>query len=188
MKSTSRIALILAGIAAIPLCLSAQTPGGVSNGLPPAPVPAHGQGPKIQFNTENCLAGTNMVGEPIQYTFVVTNTGDEMLVLSNVIPSCGCTTIGALSAGQAVATSGGGSATGPATPWTREIPPGQTGVIPVQVNTSNLTGRSTRPSKSFPTTARAPRWSSRSTALFGSPSKSVPSRQPILPLALTRPT
>jgi hypothetical protein len=132
MKSFNRLALILAGIAATPLCLSAQTPGGVST---------RGQGPKIQFNTENYVAGTNMVGDPIRYTFVVTNTGDEVLVLSNVIPSCGCTTIGTPSAGAAVATSGGGTVPGPATTWTHEIAPGQTGVIPVQVNTSNFRGQ-----------------------------------------------
>jgi hypothetical protein len=90
----------------------------------------------MQFNTENYAAGTNFVGDPIRYTFIVSNTGNETLVLSNVIPSCGCTTIGS----QPIPTSGGGTVPS-ATTWTREIAPGQTGVIPVQVATSNLRGQ-----------------------------------------------
>ena len=67
---------------------------------------------------------------------MVTNTGDETLVISNVIPSCGCTTVGG---SQPAAASGGGTASTPAT-WTHEIAPGQTGVIPIQIFTSSLRG------------------------------------------------
>ena len=138
MKSFIRFALILAGSAAIPVCVSAQAPGGrvmippASAAVPPAAVSAAGPGPKMQFNTEIYAAGTNMVGDPIRYTFVVTNAGDETLVISNVLPSCGCTTVGGP---QSVTTStpGGGTVTLTNATWTHEIAPGQTGVIPIQV-------------------------------------------------------
>jgi hypothetical protein len=138
MKPFIRIALILAGSAIIPAGLSAQTPDGAFIGPPaPAALSAKGLGPRIQFSTENYNAGTNMVGDPIRYTFLVANTGDEKLVLSDVIPSCGCTTIGGTAP---PATSGGGTAPGPAATWTHEIAPGQTGIIPIQVVTSNYRG------------------------------------------------
>ncbi|MGD0410194.1 MAG: DUF1573 domain-containing protein [Verrucomicrobiota bacterium] len=128
MKSLIRLAVLLAGSAAFPACLCAQTPGGAVAAAPaPAALSTNSLGPRIRFNTESAEAGTNAAGEPIRYTFVITNTGDEMLVLSNVIPGCGCTTVG-------------GTAPGSATTWTHEIAPGQTGVIPVQVDTRNLRG------------------------------------------------
>jgi hypothetical protein len=133
MNFLSRFALILAGSLVIPACLRAQNPGGAP---PPPPAPAarstNGIGPRIQFNTENYNAGTNLVGEPINYTFLITNTGDETLVISSVHPGCGCTTVGPT-------TSGGGTLPGDA--WTHEIAPGRTGVIPIQVNTSTLRGQ-----------------------------------------------
>jgi hypothetical protein len=129
MKPIISLALILAGSAAIPVCLSAQAPGSAFIGPPaPAALSAGGVGPKIQFNTENYAAGTNLAGDPIRFTFVVTNTGDETLVLSNVKPSCGCTTVGETTSGST-------------TTWTHEIAPGQTGVIPIQIITSNLRGQ-----------------------------------------------
>jgi hypothetical protein len=138
MKPFTRFALILAASAALPAFLSAQPPGGAVIGAPaPGVLSATGPGPRIQFNTENYAAGTNFVGDPIRYTFIVSNTGNETLVLSNVIPSCGCTTIGST---QPISTSGGGTVPS-ATTWTHEIAPGQTGVIPIQVATSNYRGQ-----------------------------------------------
>ena len=60
-----RFALILAGSAAVPVWASAQTPGGMVVAPPaPAAVSTSGLGPRIQFNTENYDAGTNLAGEP----------------------------------------------------------------------------------------------------------------------------
>jgi archaellum component FlaG (FlaF/FlaG flagellin family) len=138
MKLFIRFALALAGSTAFVICLSAQTPDGVvATPRVPAAVSTNGVGPRIKFSTENYNAGTNLAGDPLQYTFYVTNTGDDMLVLSNVHASCGCTIIG----GNAPAsTSGSGLEPGPATNWTHEIAPGQTGIIPLQIITSNLRG------------------------------------------------
>ena len=130
MKLLIRFALILAGSAGIPSGLFAQTPGGAGAAPPvPAVVSTNGMGPKIQFNTENYDAGTNLAGDPIKFTFLVTNTGDETLVLSNVEkPSCGCTTVG------------GTNSSGSASTWSHEIAPGASGVIPIQIVTGNLRG------------------------------------------------
>jgi len=52
------------------------------------------EGPKIQFATPVYDFGKVKSGEPVKYTFIFTNTGDEMLFITNVQPSCGCTTAG----------------------------------------------------------------------------------------------
>src|SRR5207247_4914053 len=52
--------------------------------------------------------------------FVFTNTGTASLELTEVSPGCGCMQAGA---------------------WTRQIAPGQTGNIPVRLDTSHYTGR-----------------------------------------------
>jgi archaellum component FlaG (FlaF/FlaG flagellin family) len=138
MKLFIRFALALAGSTAFVICLSAQTPDGVV-ATPPAPaaVSTNSLGPRIQFSTENYNAGTNLAGDPLQYTFYVTNTGDDMLVVSNVHASCGCTIVGGNVSG---ATSGSGLQPGPGTNWTHQIAPGQSGVIPLQIITSSLRG------------------------------------------------
>jgi len=128
VKWLIRLALILAGSAAWPACLRAQTAGGAfAAPAAPAALSSNSLGPRIQFNIETCQAGTNFAGDPIHHDFLVTNTGDEMLVLSDVKPGCPCTTVG-------------GTTPGSATTWTHLIAPGQTGVVPILVDTSNLRG------------------------------------------------
>ncbi|MCX8089778.1 MAG: DUF1573 domain-containing protein [Verrucomicrobiae bacterium] len=69
--------------------------------------------PKIEFATTVYDFGRRKVGEPVTCEFVFTNTGGAVLQITGVQVGCGCTTTGN---------------------WTREVPPGQTGVIPVQFN------------------------------------------------------
>ena len=76
-------------------------------------------GPKIQFNTPVYDFGKISAGEIIKYSFIFTNVGDQLLILTNVQPSCGCTAAGA---------------------WTREVEPGKIGTIPVQFNSANFGG------------------------------------------------
>ncbi len=138
MKLFTRFALALAGSAVFAASAPAQTPGGAAAAPPAAAVvSSNGVGPRMQFNTENYNAGTNLAGETIRYTFLVTNTGDEMLVLSNVHAGCGCTIIGGYASN---APAGSGIAAGTETNWTHEIAPGKTGIIPLQINTSNRRG------------------------------------------------
>jgi len=58
-------------------------------------------------------------GEPVKYTYYFTNTGDQVLEITHVQPSCGCTTAG---------------------DYTKRVEPGKTGTLPVQFNTANFSG------------------------------------------------
>jgi len=90
---------------------------------PPAPAPAlevAGKGAKIQFATPVYDFGKVQAGEMVKYSFIFTNIGEEQLEVSNVQPSCGCTTAG---------------------DWTRSVPPGGTGKVPVQFNSANFNGQ-----------------------------------------------
>ncbi len=59
------------------------------------------------------------VGTVVRATFVFTNTGNAPLELTAVRPGCGCTAAG---------------------DWDRKVEPGQTGTIPLQLNTANFGG------------------------------------------------
>ena len=130
MKLWIRFALILAGSAAFPACLDAQTPGAVAAPAAPAALSTSGLGPRIQFNTEDYNAGTNLADTPIRYTFLATNTGDDTLEISSVKGSCSCTVVGE------------GSARNTWTP--QRIAPGQSCRIPVEISTANFRGQITK--------------------------------------------
>ena len=76
-------------------------------------------GPRIQFETPSWDFGRVKAGELVKHTYVFTNTGDQVLLLTGVQPGCHCTT-----AGQ----------------WTKEVQPGQTGSIPIQFDTAGNNG------------------------------------------------
>jgi hypothetical protein len=79
-------------------------------------------GPIIEFDRKDYNWGKVESGDVVKHVFVVSNAGTEMLVISNVHPSCGCTTAGA---------------------WTTNIEPGKTGSIPVQFNSARFSGPTT---------------------------------------------
>ncbi len=76
-------------------------------------------GPRIQFATAVYDFGRAKAGELVKYSFVFTNTGDEVLQLTAVQPSCGCTTAG---------------------DWTRQVKPGETGNVAIQFNSAAFNG------------------------------------------------
>jgi hypothetical protein len=78
-------------------------------------------GPRMTFATNEYNFGKVIAGELVNCVFIATNTGDEILVISNVAPGCHCTTVG---------------------DWTKahQIEPGKTGEIPLQLNTRGLQG------------------------------------------------
>src|SRR5262249_43504547 len=90
---------------------------------PAAPAPATpevaGKGAKIQFATPIYDFGRVQAGEMVKYTYIFTNIGEETLEVSNVQPSCGCTTAG---------------------DWTKSVTPGGTGKVNVQFNSANFNG------------------------------------------------
>lgn len=76
-------------------------------------------GSQIQFDSPVYDFKTVNVGDLVKHVFTFTNTGDALLVVSNVQPSCGCTTAGA---------------------WSKEVEPGKTGTVPIQFNSSSYSG------------------------------------------------
>src|SRR5438093_11945731 len=53
-----------------------------------------GVGPRIQFEQPDYDFGKVSSGESVKHTYTFTNTGDALLEVSAVHPSCGCTTAG----------------------------------------------------------------------------------------------
>jgi len=75
---------------------------------------------KFAFNEEMHNFGSLQAGEIVVYTFVVTNTGDNNLIIEDVITDCGCV-----------------HAKFPKEP----IAPGKTGLIELEFDSSGLFGR-----------------------------------------------
>jgi hypothetical protein len=73
----------------------------------------------MQFATPVYDFGKAKSGDLVKHEFIFTNTGPTTLNVSNVQPSCGCTTAGE---------------------WTREVEPGKTGIIPIQFNSAGYNG------------------------------------------------
>jgi hypothetical protein len=85
---------------------------------PSAPV-AGTVGSKIRFQESIYDFGKVRSGELFKHSFIFTNMGDALLVLTNVQPQCGCTTAGE---------------------WSHQVEPGKTGTIAVQFNSANFSG------------------------------------------------
>lgn len=105
-------------IVAVSVLMTGTAVVGARQAAAPAAVavaPTNVPGPRIQFAKTLYDFGRVKSGEPVKYTYVFTNTGDAMLILSSVQPQCGCTTAGE---------------------WTKQVEPGKTGIIPIQFNTA----------------------------------------------------
>ncbi|MBM3839068.1 MAG: DUF1573 domain-containing protein [Verrucomicrobia bacterium] len=76
-------------------------------------------GPRLQVPNPVHDFGTVKQGQVVRHDFKLVNVGDQPLEITDVKPSCGCTT-----AGQ----------------WSRSIPPGESGTIPLQLETSRFAG------------------------------------------------
>jgi hypothetical protein len=75
--------------------------------------------PSIKAIEPNFTFPTVTAGDLVKHSFIITNTGTSVLVISNVLTSCGCTT---------------------ANNWTTKIEPGATGTIPIIFNSFNYSG------------------------------------------------
>jgi hypothetical protein len=107
--------LIGAGLMAAPAHLSGQ---------PAPPAATNSLGPRITFDSNEYNFGRIGAGELVKHVFIVSNAGDQTLVISSVTPGCHCTTAG---------------------DWTHTIEPGQTGTIPIQFDSSTFHGNVTKP-------------------------------------------
>ena len=89
--------------------------------LTPAPAAVgNADGPRIKFSEKAFDFGKIQSSSPVRHDFIVTNTGNAPLEITEVRPSCpGCTI---------------------ALPWDHVIKPGKTGKIPIQFNPSNFSG------------------------------------------------
>jgi hypothetical protein len=76
--------------------------------------------PKIEFAAPVLDFGKIIAGTVVNHAYEFKNTGNAPLILTEVQPSCGCTT------------SGG---------WPARLEPGQTGSIPIQFNSTGYGGR-----------------------------------------------
>lgn len=87
--------------------------------------PVHGQtqpsapAPKIKFDETKFSFGRVLAGTKIYHEFTFTNVGDAELVISNIKPTCGCTIF---------------------TEWSKNVPPGGKGTIPMEFNSTNMKG------------------------------------------------
>jgi len=77
------------------------------------------EGPQIAFEEITHDFGKLMEGEEAHYTFVFTNTGNQVLEIKNVKTTCGCTKAG---------------------DWDKAVDPGQTGKIPIKLKTKGVRG------------------------------------------------
>ncbi len=110
-----RSALFVAGLIAAPVQLVAQPV--------PAAAPAKAPGPRMAFLTNTYDFGKVNMGQQVNYTFVVSNSGDQTLVISNVRPGCHCTT---------------------AKDWTHQVEPGHTGNVFIKFDSGGINGSVTR--------------------------------------------
>jgi len=111
--------LVVNFLLAMETALSAQP---ASTNPPPSAIhqPSTGfAGPRIQFASTTFMFGRVPSGERIFHDFVFTNTGQSVLEIRDVRPTCGCTIARASE---------------------RAIQPGKTGIIPVQLDTSEFVG------------------------------------------------
>src|SRR5262249_11195804 len=72
-------------------------------------------GPKMEIAEPTFDFGKVPAGPMINHAFTFTNTGDQVLEIKDVRPSCGCTTAGE---------------------WDHQVQPGKQGSIPVRFNSA----------------------------------------------------
>ena len=70
---------------------STITPDMISNPATPDGIDSNASKPVLSFEVKEHDFGTLKEGEKVSYTFHFTNTGNANLIISSVIPGCGCT-------------------------------------------------------------------------------------------------
>jgi hypothetical protein len=87
---------------------------------PPGTITAKtNSGARIKFAEPVFDFGRVEAGKIVSHDFAFTNIGDQVLIIKDVHPGCGCTTV---------------------TNWAEPVPPGKSGKIPVLFNSSGMAG------------------------------------------------
>src|SRR5437899_6300717 len=126
MSTTMKTLTFAVLMASANLILAREQPPAPVPAAPPTPAaatPETAGGPKIALATNAYDFGRVSAGDPVKYTFVFTNIGNQLLEVTHVQPQCGCTTAG---------------------DWTHKVEPGQAGTIPLQFNSANYNGPVTK--------------------------------------------
>jgi len=115
-----RAAPALALLVAVALCCATFTRARsfATPASGPASTPALA-GPLIQCDPTPADLGGLKAGEIVNHTYVITNAGSQTLLITNVVPTCGCTV---------------------AKDYARAIGPGRTGKILIQFNSAHKSG------------------------------------------------
>ena len=101
----------------------------------PSTTGAAGSGAQARIENPVFDFGRVAAGEVFRHTFTLVNEGDRTLHLTQVKSSCGCVLSGT---------------------WTRDLEPGQTGSIPVEVYTAKMSGVINKPLTVFCNDANRP--------------------------------
>jgi len=137
-------ALLAAGFCALEIVGMAQAPA------PSATADgnlADHPAPKIQFDLDVRDLGRVVEGQIVRADFTIMNVGDAVLEISEVRPTCGCTT---------------------ADKWDRRIEAGRSGVIPLQFNSAGYLGPVTKTVTVVCNDLPGQTWCCRSKHSFGS--------------------
>jgi hypothetical protein len=105
--------LLLLALALLALPILAQTDAGTN-----APAVTN-SGPRIELAEDLFDFGRIEAGRVVSHDFAFTNAGNQTLEIRDIDASCGCTTIGE---------------------WDHKVEPGKSGIIPLMLNTTELTG------------------------------------------------
>ena len=110
-----------AGLAVLAACLApAFVAAATLNAADtPAATPAQVKGPRLTVSETVHDFGRVAQGDTLQQEFELTNSGDAELQISEVKPSCGCTTTGE---------------------WPHTLQPGQSGKLPITIDTAHFVG------------------------------------------------
>ena len=122
MRTPVMAALLAAGFCALEILAIAQAPSPAPSAIADRS-PTPNAAPKTQFDSDVRDLGRVVEGQVVRADFTIMNVGDAVLEISEVRPTCGCTT---------------------ADKWDRRIEPGRSGVIPLQFNSAGYLGPVTK--------------------------------------------
>ncbi len=123
MKRCHHTLFALASLCLAPCFFAAPSVSAQGNTAPAVAPAAEASNAEIHFAGQEFDFGKAQAGEKVRHTYYFTNSGTSTLIIKNVQTSCGCTTPGQ---------------------YSKEVPAGQSGEIPVEFNSANYNGPVTK--------------------------------------------